>query len=162
MSFKVMPHVFLMKIIHAKKGISPIIATIILIILTVVAGGFIYTYTMGMLQNSALSNVANIQNYFLVPGAGNTATLTMTIQNAGTRAITSISIISLNNLNTSKITTPFKFIGSIAPGSTMGNSTTIIGNTPFIAGVTYTATILITFSNNGTQVIATELVASSI
>ncbi len=141
------------------KAISPIIATIILIVITVVAGGFIYAYVTGMLRSGATSQQASIQSYSLVPGSGNTATLTVTVQDSGTVAISSINITSLSGTTT---TLPIKsFIGQIAPGSTMSNSTSITGTTPFLAGDTYTATFVVTYANGATQDITEGLVASS-
>ena len=145
------------------KAISPIIATIILIVITVVAGGFIYAYVSGMLHSGTTSQQASIQSYSLVPGSGNTATLTVTVQDSGTVAITSINISSLSNA----VTTTFSpyvlnpFLRSIAPGSTMSNSTSISGTVPFLAGDTYTATFVVTYANGATQDITEGLVAST-
>ena len=79
------------------KAISPIIATIILIVITVVAGGFIYAYVSGMLHSGATSQQASIENYALIPGSGENATLTVTVQNMGTVAISNVNITSMSN-----------------------------------------------------------------
>jgi flagellin-like protein len=144
------------------KAISPIIATIILIVITVVAGGFIYAYVTGMLHSGATSQQATIQSYSLIPSSTG-ATLTVTVQNSGTVAISSINITSLSNA----VTTTFNpyvvnpFLRSIAPGSTMSNSTSITGTAPFLAGDTYTATFVVTYANGATQDITEGLVAST-
>ena len=140
------------------KAISPIIATIILIVITVVAGGFIYAYVSGMLHSGATSQQASIQSYSLVPGSGNTATLTVTVQDSGTVAITRVNIVSLSNVQTLP---GGPFIGSIAPGSTMSNTTSITGTAPFLAGDTYTTTFVVTYANGATQDITEGLVAST-
>ena len=151
------------KLIHKAKAISPIIATIILIVITVVAGGFIYAYVSGMLHSGATSQQATIQSYSLVPGSGKNATLTVTVQDSGTVAISSVNITSLSNA----VTTTFNpyvvnpFLRSIAPGSTMSNSTSITGTAPFLAGNTYTATFVVTYANGATQDITEGLVAST-
>jgi len=66
-----------------RKAISPIIATIILIVITVVAGAFLYVYATGMLHSGAASQVANVQSASLVvPGGTGAGTLTVTIATA--------------------------------------------------------------------------------
>ena len=157
--FKVSRHEGLMttKIyLNKAKAISPIIATIILIVITVVAGGFIYAYVSGMLHSGATSQQATIQSYSLIPSSTG-ATLTVTVQNSGTVAISSINITSLSGTNTTNLPKPF--IGQIAPGSTMSNSITITGT--FLAGDTYTATFVVTYANGATQDITEGLVAST-
>ena len=139
------------------KAISPIIATIILIVITVVAGGFIYSYVTGMLHSGATSQQANIQSYSLVPGSSDSATLTVTVQDSGTVAISSVNIVSIVN----GVTVPGgPFLRSIAPGSTMSNSTSITGTAPFLAGDTYTATFVVTYANGATQDITESLTAN--
>jgi flagellin-like protein len=167
--FKVSRHEGLMttKIYLKKvKAISPIIATIILIVITVVAGGFIYAYVSGMLHSGATSQQASIENYALIPGSGNNATLTVTVQNMGTVAISSVNIASMSNgagLANKTTLTPFKntpFIGTISPSSTNSSTLTIEGTAPFLAGEKYTATFVVTFANGATQDITESLTAN--
>ncbi|MCL4340133.1 MAG: type IV pilin [Thaumarchaeota archaeon] len=148
--------------IYLKKAraISPIIATIILIVITVVAGGFIYAYVSGMLHSGTTSQQASIQSYALIPGSGDNATLTVTVQDSGTVAITSINISSLGTISTTTFNSGINpFLRSIAPDSTMSNSTSITGT--FLAGDTYTATFVVTYANGATQDITEGLVAST-
>ena len=137
------------------KAISPIIATIILIVITVVAGGFIYAYVSGMLHSGATSQQATIQSYTLIPGSGNNATLTVTIQNSGTVAIKNVTV----SFSNASITAPSFAINAIEPGSTASTSTPITGI--FLAGDTYTATFVVTYANGATQDITEGLVAST-
>ena len=152
------------------KAISPIIATIILIVITVVAGGFIYAYVSGMLHSGTTSQQATIQSYSLIPGSGNNATLTVTIQNSGTVAISGIKIASMSNgagVATSGTLTPFQttpdliISTTISPSSTSSSTLTIEGTAPFLAGDTYTATFVVTYANGATQDITEGLVAST-
>jgi FlaG/FlaF family flagellin (archaellin) len=135
-----------------------IVATIILIAITVVAGGFICTYVSGMLRSSATSQQASSQSYFLIPSSGDNATLTVTVQDSGTVAISGASITSLNNVPTLP---GGPFLGSIAPGSTMSSTATINGIAPFLVSYTYTATFKVTYANGVTQDITEGLAAST-
>jgi len=142
------------------KAISPIIATIILIVITVVAGGFIYAYVSGMMHSGTTSQQANIQSYSLIPSStGATATLTVTVQNGGSVAITSVALTSLSNAVIPAGLNPF--IGTISPSSTAGNTTTLTGTTAFLAGNSYTATFTVTYANGAVQAITENLVAGS-
>ena len=93
-----------------------------------------------------------------MPNEGEASTLTVTVQDSGTVAITSVNIVSLSNVPT-LLGGPF--IGSIIPGSTMSNSTSITGTAPFLAGDIYTATFVVTFANGATQDTTESLVAST-
>jgi flagellin-like protein len=136
------------------KAISPIIATIILIVITVVAGGFIYAYVSGMLHSGATSQQASIQSYSLIPSSTG-ATLTVTVQNSGTVAIKNVTV----SFSNASITAPSFAINAIEPGSTASTSTSITGI--FLAGDTYTATFVVTYANGATQDITEGLVANT-
>ncbi len=74
--------------IRKAKAISPIIATIILIVLTVVAGGFIYAYAMGMLRSGSTAQSVEVQSdNLVVPSGSGTATWSLTLQNTGSVAV---------------------------------------------------------------------------
>ncbi len=76
-----------------RKAISPIIATLILIVITVVAGIFLYGFVSGYIGalSSTTSTPPNVQ---IVPGAfsgtlpGTSGTLSVTITNAGNSPVT--------------------------------------------------------------------------
>ncbi|MFP3209861.1 MAG: archaellin/type IV pilin N-terminal domain-containing protein [Nitrososphaeria archaeon] len=143
-----------------RKAISPIIATIILIVITVVAGAFLYVYATGMLHSGAASQVANVQSASLVvPGGTGAGTLTVTISNGGTVTITSVNVTNFNGqaVDVPLITTP------IAPGQTASGTLTssqiaALGNV--VAGQSYELQLTVGYANGMTQVITTSVTAS--
>ncbi|MFP3317236.1 MAG: archaellin/type IV pilin N-terminal domain-containing protein [Candidatus Nanopusillus sp.] len=143
-----------------RKAISPIIATIILIVITVVAGAFLYVYATGMLHSSAASQVANVQSASLVvPGGTGAGTLTVTISNGGTVTITSVNVTNFAGqaVDVQLITTP------IAPGQTASGTLTssqISGLSNVVAGQSYELQLTVGYANGQTQVITTSVTAS--
>ena len=147
-----------------RKAISPIIATIILIVITVVAGAFLYTYATGMMHSGAASQVANVQSAALVvPGGTGPGTLTVTISNGGTVTIQSVNI---TNFAGSPLSTPVQLITSpIAPGQSASGTVNIPGNqitspSSLVAGQSYELQLMIQYANGQTQVITTSVTAS--
>ena len=143
-----------------RKAISPIIATIILIVITVVAGAFLYVYATGMLHSGAASQVANVQSASLVvPGGTGAGTLTVTISNGGTVTITSVNVTNFAGqaVDVQLITTP------IAPGQTASGTLTssqISGLSNVVAGQSYELQLTVGYANGQTQVITTSVTAS--
>jgi len=148
-----------------RKAISPIIATIILIVITVVAGAFLYTYATGMMHSGAASQVANVQSAALVvPGGTGTGTLTVTISNGGTVTINSVNITNFAGSSISPavqlITTPIA-PGQAASGTvTVGSGQTITTPTSLTAGESYELQLTVGYANGQTQVITTSVTAS--
>jgi len=80
------------KTIKKIKAVSPIVATIILIIITIIAGIVIYFYVSGFLAGGATNVSLKISGGAVAPGAGKVVFVTVTIKNDGTVPI------QLNNL----------------------------------------------------------------
>ncbi len=139
------------------KGISPIIATIILIVLTVVAGGFIYTYATGMLHSGTTTNVANVQTISLTPTSTG-GILALTISDGGAAAITGVSY-EFNGVTpaTAITTSP----STIQPGGSGSANTNVTISGGAVAGTSYPLLLKVTFSNGGTQTISTSVVAGT-
>jgi len=147
-----------------RKAISPIIATIILIVITVVAGAFLYTYATGMMHSGAASQVANVQSAALVvPGGTGPGTLTVTISNGGTVTINSVNI---TNFAGSPLSPAVQLITSpIAPGQSGSGTVNIPGNritspSSLVAGQSYELQLTVGYANGQTQVITTSVTAS--
>ncbi|BBE42059.1 hypothetical protein NAS2_0670 [Conexivisphaera calida] len=154
---------------HARRAISPIIATIILIVITVVAGAFLYTYATGMLRSGAASQVANVQSITLtVPNGSGDGTLTVTVQNGGTVAIKGVSLVDFNGSTESKplisSTTPISpgqsASGSVQVGPNV-DSDGVETNGSLIAGESYEVQLNVTFANGQTQIITTTVMANT-
>ncbi|MEM4067126.1 MAG: archaellin/type IV pilin N-terminal domain-containing protein [Candidatus Micrarchaeaceae archaeon] len=148
------------------RGISPIIATIILIVITVVAGGFIYAYVSGMLHSGSTTNVADVQSVSLVPNAkGTNGTLYVSIQNGGAVEIANVSVVSFNGATPIKPIPPSTV--SIAPGQTnyetfpLNSSYITIPTNGFVAGQTYSLVLSVTFANKASQLITTTVTVSA-
>jgi len=145
-----------------RKAISPIIATIILIVITVVAGAFLYTYATGMMHSGAASQVANVQSAALVvPGGTGAGTLTVTISNGGTVTIQSVTV---TNFAGTAPSTPVPLITSpIAPGQSGSGTLTssqISALKNVVAGQSYELQLQVQYANGQTQVITTSVTAS--
>jgi len=148
-----------------RKAISPIIATIILIVITVVAGAFLYTYATGMMHSGAASQVANVQSAALVvPGGTGPGTLTVTISNGGTVTIESVNVTNFDGQNLAS--TPVQLITTpIAPGQAASGTVNIpnsVITTPssLTAGQSYELQLTVGYANGQTQVITTSVTAS--
>ncbi|MEM4067125.1 MAG: archaellin/type IV pilin N-terminal domain-containing protein, partial [Candidatus Micrarchaeaceae archaeon] len=142
-------------------GISPIIATIILIVITVVAGGFIYAYVSGMLHSGSTTNVADVQDISLVPSStGTGGTLYVTISNGGAVGIQSVSVVSFNGAPITGGSMGLSPSSGIAPGQT-GYATYLITSGSFVAGQTYSVVLSAKFANGASQLITTTVTVAS-
>jgi flagellin-like protein len=71
------------KTIKKIKAVSPIVATIILIIITIIAGIIVYFYVTGILAGGATNVSLKISGGAFAPGGGTTVFVTLTIRNDG-------------------------------------------------------------------------------
>ena len=78
------------------KAVSPIVATIILIIITIIAGIVIYFYVTGFLAGGATNVSLKISGGAIAPGGGTQVFVTLTIKNDGNIPIrlTNVRVIS--------------------------------------------------------------------
>jgi flagellin-like protein len=74
------------------KAVSPIVATIILIIITIIAGIIIYFYVTGFLAGGATNVSLKISGGAIAPGGGTTVFVTLTIKNDGNVPIRLINL----------------------------------------------------------------------
>ncbi|MFP3209121.1 MAG: archaellin/type IV pilin N-terminal domain-containing protein [Nitrososphaeria archaeon] len=119
-----------------RKAISPIIATLILIVITVVAGVMLYGFVTGFMAKTSSSTGAVAQ--IAIDSAGVSSTgdnATIIVTNTGTTPVT-ITQVNLLNASTGAPIVTFTKIGtSPSPMSTSvtiagGNTTTIYAGTP--------------------------------
>jgi flagellin-like protein len=164
---------------RAHRAISPIIATIILIVITVVAGAFLYVYATGMMKSGATAQQVNIQSSSLVVpnGAGTTGYLTVTLQNPGTVAVSSVDLVMFNGTS---VTGGTEWIHTIPPGGTASGSATVtvsssatsasydpttqkltIPGAQLVAGQSYPIQLVVHYANGQNQTITTTITASS-
>jgi archaeal flagellin N-terminal-like domain len=90
---------------NKRKAVSPIIATLILIVITVAAGVVIYYFVSGYLSASTASVASQQANQLSIISAswigGSSKTLSFSIQNSGTVSVTfTISLVAVYNVNT--------------------------------------------------------------
>jgi flagellin-like protein len=164
---------------RAHRAISPIIATIILIVITVVAGAFLYVYATGMMKSGATAQEVNIQSSNLVVpnGAETTGYLTITLQNPGTVAVTSVDLQMFNGMSVNGT----GWIGAIPAGGTATGSATVTvsssatsatyssgtwtinlqSSAQLVAGQSYPIQLVVHYSNGQNQTITTTITASS-
>ena len=149
---------------HTRKAISPIIATIILIVITVAVGGLLYAYVSGMFGSMSTSEDVNIQTTLTIPPGSSYATWTVNVKDTGTVAITGIqatlysssgsaiaqisggSASSSSSSSSSVPTGSFQAL-PVSPGQTASGSVIGISSSNVIAGSSYTYQIIITFAN---------------
>jgi flagellin-like protein len=127
------------------KAVSPIVATIILIIITIIAGIIIYFYVTGFLAGGATNVSLKISGGAFAPGGGTTVFVTLTIKNDGNVPIRLINLRVINPAVGSGATPgPFTgllnlsgFIGTPSAASFLGTPTLSAGQS-FTVEYTYT------------------------
>ncbi len=164
-----------------RRGISPILATIILIVITVVVGAMLYGFVTGFFSSSATSMNANVETSLVIPSGSSAATWTVTVKDAGTVDIKSIAV-TLYNGSTTLSSITYSPSTPIAPGleatiSQIGTSISPTGaafanltatyatagltNTNIIAGQSYNYQVVLGFANGASKTISGSATASS-
>ncbi len=118
-----------------RKAISPIIATLILIVITVVAGIMLYGFVSGFMTNLGTSRT--IAPISIASASVNSKydNATIVVSNLGTTPVT-ITQVNLLNASTGALIVTFKTFGTSSPRGTPpvtvagGNTTTIYAGTP--------------------------------
>ncbi len=149
-------------LIRKKKGISPIVATIILIAITVAAGLVVYGIMNGaILTASNNTQISVIHTTLVQPSGTGTALFSMALKNSGSQPITSIHVsayIASGNANlTSGLTiTPS---GTLSPGESA--SVTGASSGACIVGNTYAVQMTATASNGGSYSTSTSVTCTT-
>jgi len=113
----------LCRIFRQKRGISPLIATIILIAICVAGGALIYSIFFSTTSTLNATGQLNIQSMNLIKDTNGNANFALTIKNVGNKPFTSISIkLAQENpvtIDSIKTTTPLQ------PGQTTSYTTNL-------------------------------------
>lgn len=126
----------------AKQAISPLIATIILISITIALGLTIYTITQNTLTTLTTSLDIQIQSVDLIKAGSNTL-FAATIKNTGTTHITTATINLTGETGSTNLT-----LTNIEPGKTASTTKTNPPTLNVINGNTYPIIIHITANQN--------------
>ena len=148
---------------HTRKAISPIIATIILIVITVAIGGLLYAYVSGMFSSMSTSQDVNIQTTLTIPPGASYGSWTVSVKDTGTVAITGMTAVLYNSSNDAiaviytgsspLITVPANTpsdaltVSTVSPGQTVSGSVLNINSSNVIAGSSYNYQLVVKFAN---------------
>jgi flagellin-like protein len=148
---------------HTRKAISPIIATIILIVITVAIGGLLYAYVSGMFGSMSTSQDVNIQNTLTIPPGASYGSWTVSVKDTGTVAITNMTAVLYSSsgspiaviyagshpmLSVSSSVPSGTFTSStVSPGQTVSGSVLNIPSSSVIAGSSYNYQLVVQFAN---------------
>jgi len=143
------------------KGISPLIATLILIAITIVGG--ILVYHVFFATSSSISTNGNVQiesaNIYSGPGI-----MTLTVKNTGTIAISNMNVTVYKSGSSTPIVTEtniFPTAFTLAPGQTFSYTYPPSGSSSvgFVSGDTYTIVINVALSNGASVTTSTTVTA---
>ena len=115
------------------KAISPIIATLILIVITVVAGVMLYGFVTGFMAKTTSSTGAISQIAIASAGVShsggpsNAGSATIILTNTGTASVT-ITKVNLLNASTGALIVTFTEIGTSSSLSAASTSVTVTGS----------------------------------
>jgi len=148
---------------HTRKAISPIIATIILIVITVAIGGLLYAYVGGMFGSMSTSEDVNIQNTLTIPPGASYGTWTVSVKDSGSVAITNMTAVLYSSsgspiaviyagsnpmLKVPSGTPSGTFTTStVSPGQTVSGSAMNVPSSTVIAGSSYNYQLVVQFAN---------------
>ena len=148
---------------HTRKAISPIIATIILIVITVAIGGLLYAYVGGMFGSMSTSEDVNIQNTLTIPPGATYGTWTVSVKDSGSVAITNMTAVLYSSsgspiaviyagshpmLSVPSGTPSGAFTTStVSPGQTVSGSAMNVPSSTVIAGSSYNYQLVVQFAN---------------
>ena len=133
-----------------RKGISPVIATILVVAMTIVAAGVLYTYFTTTASRAQNTNQIQVSASIAVASGSGTGTAVVSVTDSGSIALTGLTLGGTVVPATQPTWSPAPSSGSpIAPGG--GTSTTFSTATSVTAGVSYTITVAATFANGATQ-----------
>ena len=144
-----------------RKGVSPILATVILIAITVAAGLFLYQAFFGDLGIASQSRLVQITSaQLIVPTGSSTGTVTIVIKNSGSSAINNLATNLVAKITTTGSTTLSAVSGSptnLTPGQSVAMTAT--GVSAYI-GSTYVVLVTATFSDGSTSSTAVSVIGS--
>lgn len=126
---------------RARRGISPIVATIILMAVTIAAGAVVYSYLRGVINIASSSVSVQIQNVDLVRTPQGTVLISITIRNSGSKPINKCEVVFYGGSNTAYT---IRLVGSGAgvdilnPGQTASDTVvTTVSDLNVVVGSSY-------------------------
>ncbi len=131
-----------MRNLRHKRGISPLIATIVLISITVTAGLSVYALVSGMVGTMSSMLDIQVQSIDIIKAGSNTL-VAATIKNSGNIQISSCSVTITGDSGTATLT-----IGSISPGKVGSASTSNPNGFSVTVGNVYSVSISATASGS--------------
>jgi len=143
--------------------VAPIIATVILIAITIVAGVSIYSYARQVMAQSSVAQAVYAQDVELFTQSGGPGVLTVTVKNPGTVSISEVDEVMFDGVEPQS---PVKVIGAVAPGQSAGGAVDIGPDGPvpapgpLIAGVTYPLELQVVYANGIVQTLPLEVTAA--
>lgn len=132
----------LIRILKHKRGISPLIATIILISITVTVGLSVYALVSGMVGTMSSMLDIQVQSIDIVKAGSNTL-VAATIKNSGNIQISACSVTITGDSGTATLP-----IGSISPGKVGSASISNPNGFSVTVGNVYSVSISVTASGS--------------
>ena len=124
------------------RGISPLIATIILIAITVVGGLLVYSIFTSTSNTMSAKALVSVETADLVKSSdGQQVQFSIVVKNTGNKPIQDLKV-QLASENEATVTLP---VGGLQPGQSVAYSAEV-GN-EYVVGNTYTVVIKATFSD---------------
>ena len=146
-----------MKTIRKIRAISPLIATIILIAITIVGGLLIYNLFFATSSTASSTSAISVQNIDLVvPGGSGNPQFSITIKNTGNKPITGYNITIIGENGTKSISKS-SLPSPIQPGQTFSEQ--YAPSLTFVVGKYYAVNIQVTFSDQTTFATSTSVQA---
>lgn len=148
-----------MKLVRLRRGVSAVIATLMLIAIGIASAIIVFAFVTGLLGNLTASQGLIVETGTLtVPTGGNTGTLVVSVKNTAGSPITSIRVsddsgtLSLNNASPG--TTWTMFTGVQIPTGVSESAEAPIGPSggALTAGSDYTFTVTVFFASGGNNI----------
>ena len=139
-----------------RRAISPIIATILVVAMTIVAAGVLYTYFTTRASRAQNTDQVELSGSLVAPGSGSggNGILAITATNYGSIALTGITASGVCSPST---TFGNPLAKAVAPGG--GLSDTCSPTAAVTAGESYTETVVAFFANGASQTQVLSLTA---
>ena len=139
-----------------RKAISPIIATILVVAMTIVAAGVLYTYFTTTASRAQDTAQVELSGSLVAPGSGSggNGVLAISVTDSGSIALTGITANEICSPSTNfkdPLATP------VSPGG--GLSDTCSPTSAVTAGESYTETVVAFFANGPSQTQVLSLTA---
>lgn len=139
-----------MKISRHRIAISEIVATILVIAMTIVAAGILYTYFSTVVTRAQVTAQVNVSANLAAPGGVGQGTLAITVTNSGSVAITALSL-SGSIVPSTVAWNPAPSPSNPIPPSGGTSAVVFPTATNVVAGVSYSMVLVVTYANGATS-----------